>query len=308
MINIWKDINIVSLLLLPLSLIYWLICLLRNILFIPKKVKCPVICIGNINLGGSGKTPISMAIAKYFINKGKKVAFLSRGYKGSLSSQNPVRVIDSFAAKEVGDEPLLLNKIAPTYICVDRYKAANMAVNEGADLLIMDDGLQNRSLYQDYKILVLGKLGNHIVLPAGPLRETVAQGIKKSNLVISTEADNADLASLNLKPYVKNSKAIKGNDVVVLTAIACPNKFFQTLGGLNVEIIEEFVFPDHHNFTEKELRPIYHLAMKKKCKVITTSKDFVKIPDIYHHLTQVVEIDYKIPSSVLEQIGNVIFS
>lgn len=283
-------------------MVYYLLFNLKVLFSSPKKVDAKVICVGNITVGGAGKTPFCIALGKSYIRKGKAVAFLSRGYKGSLSnSRRAYKVSQKHTYKDVGDEPILLSQVAPTYICPDRYKSAQLAISDGAEILIMDDGLQNFSLAQDEKILVIDAaygLGNEMILPAGPLREPLKNAMKRVTklYVIGDKIPNNLKAHqpINCKLHVENSKRYSGKKYISMCGIANPFKFLQTLKSIDVKILKSFVFPDHFSYDRESLEEVVAHAKRLKCKVITTSKDYLKIPQNLQQHFEVLSIAVKL--------------
>jgi tetraacyldisaccharide-1-P 4'-kinase len=204
----WQSRTLLSYILLPFSILYYFGFKLRALITVPFKSPIPIICIGNINLGGSGKTPIALSVARFFIEKGKKVIFVSKGYKGRLIG--PVKVEPSHTATDVGDEPLLLSKLADCIIAKCRKTGVKAAATEGADIIIMDDGMQNPTIYKDLSIIVVdGEIGfgNGFLLPAGPLRETVQNALaRKPNMVVIVRDDKRNITSV-----IAKMRSIYGN-------------------------------------------------------------------------------------------------
>lgn len=280
----WNKKNLFVYCLLPFSWIYHCVTTLRFKLKKPYKSHLPVICIGNLTAGGTGKTPVSIAIADILKQKGKNPFFISRGYGGKVKNI----IIHSYnnCAKEVGDEPLLLSKIAPVAVNPDRAEAAKLAVKSGADILIMDDGFQNPGLYKDISFLVFnGKLGigNGAVIPAGPLRETFTSGIKRASALIIIGNDETDIAKKTDLPVffadiTAEQPNIKNKNIFAFAGIGYPEKFYNSLKKVGLNVVNTQDFPDHHFYTEKELNKIIETAQKQNLEIFTTSKDFVKIP------------------------------
>lgn len=311
----WKKSTLINFVLLPISYLYYFSFKLSKLFRKAKHVNSKVICIGNITVGGAGKTPIAIAVAECMKKFGYKVAFISRGYGGSLSVVGAVVKVDpdKHSHKEVGDEPMLLASIAPTYICKDRYLAAKKAEHNGAEVIIMDDGLQNNSLYKDLSILVIDKnygLGNELILPAGPLRESLASGLKKVDMICIS------YANLSTKPLVikatcpifdsdikvNNIKSFKGKRYIALVGIGLPEKFFNTLELLKIKIIKKFIFPDHYRYNTKDLAIPIAVAEREKCKIITTEKDLIRMPNDLRHYFKVIAIKAILPSKMEEEI------
>jgi tetraacyldisaccharide 4'-kinase len=255
----------------------------------PFTAPVPVICIGNLTTGGSGKTPIAIAIAEHLIAHGRRVAFLTRGYGGSLAG--PIAV-DPLAhdAGQVGDEPLLLAAVAPTIVARHRPAGAESAVRAGADVIVMDDGLQNPTLVKSLRIVVIDGetgFGNGRVLPAGPLRVPVAQGLAEADLFVLMGEDRVQLAGILSAhaPLVRArlraanaAQGLRGRRVVAFAGIGRPEKFFATLQALGAEVIETAAFADHHRYRDAEIERLAARARAVEAQLVTTAKDHVRLP------------------------------
>ena len=182
----WEDRSIVSTALLPFSAVYGAVAAHRRKSATPEKLSVPVICVGNLVAGGAGKTPVALALGVMLKHAGKRAHFLTRGYKGKL--EGPVQVDPArHGVSEVGDEALLLAEILPTWVSKHRAAGAKAAISAGAEVIIMDDGFQNMSLVKDVSLLVIdghNGFGNGRILPAGPLREPVAEAMQRATLVV----------------------------------------------------------------------------------------------------------------------------
>lgn len=279
----------------------WLYCLFFFIKFYSslltkKKVSVPVICIGNVVAGGTGKTPMALAIAKLLEDAGKKIAFLSRGYGGNLSTYDHIIKVDNekHHASQVGDEPLLLSAKAATYICIDRYKSALKAIEDGSTLLIMDDGMQNNTLHKDCNILVIDSnyfIGNGFLLPAGPMREPLWHILSRTDMVILIGGKKVfrkhPFKGFKGKVFYAESKIAvpahikKAKKCVLLTAIARPYRVVDSLKESNIEVFHHFSYPDHYCFSIKDIEGAIKYAKNAKLPLVTTLKDIVKIPQQY---------------------------
>ncbi len=298
----WKSKNLISTTLLPLGWIYSGLTAARLKFKKSGKVNIPVICLGNITAGGSGKTPTAVTLAKLLQKKGYHPYFVSRGYGGKLS--DIILTKDStYTAAEVGDEPLILSRTAPVSINPDRYQAALKAQEQGADIIIMDDGFQNPSLKKDISILIIDGgfgFGNLRPLPAGPLRENLQSGLKRANaaLIIGADKTNCAQEMKNLPLFYGKIKEIepptKPTNVIAFAGIGRPAKFYQSLENCGINIISRHDFPDHHFYTEKELRSLLNEAQEKKAELYTTAKDIVKIPLPLRPKFKVLEIEIEI--------------
>jgi tetraacyldisaccharide 4'-kinase len=252
----------------------------------------PVICVGNFTLGGTGKTPTAIAIARLLVALGEKPFFLSRGYGGALAG--PLRVDPaSHSAADVGDEPLLLARIAPVIVSRDRVAGATLAKSSGATVIVMDDGLQNPSLVKDLSIAVMDArrgLGNALVFPAGPLRAPLQTQLAHTQALLligkgagATQAielsrDNERLLlRANLEPAPDALKAIGRRKVFAFAGIGDPEKFFMTLASAGIEAQVEESFPDHHPYSESEAALIVARCESEKLVPVTTEKDLVRM-------------------------------
>lgn len=280
----WKTNNIISRILTPLGELYALGTKCRLKFKKTQKVDIPVICIGNLTAGGTGKTPTAISLAIMLQNAGLHPNFLSRGYHGTL--QNTQVNPSKHTPQQVGDEPLLLAQIAPTFINADRYQGALMAQQNQAQCVLMDDGFQNPSLYKDLSFLVIDGnfgFGNKKCIPAGPLREHISDGVKRAQAALIIGDDEYNLSATLPLPCFKGKiiaqkPDLKNNRVIAFAGIGRPQKFYTSLLEQGIELVKTFDFPDHHFYTEEELQNILAEAKEKQLDVITTGKDFVKIP------------------------------
>lgn len=307
----WQNKNIISLSLFPLGIIYSFVTNLRMKFIKPKKVSVPVICIGNLTAGGTGKTPVCISIAKILKDKGKNPFFISRGYGGNLKN---IIVDKTHKAKDVGDEPILLSQEAPVAIGSDRYIAAKLAIKNGADVLIMDDGFQNPSLHKDLSFVVVDGgfgFGNKLPVPAGPLREDIKSGLKRCDSVIIIGIDEHKcVETIGRTPYVRamttpTIKSLKGTRVIAFAGIGRPEKFYYSLKLLEAQIIETINFADHHFYKENELLEIIKQSQIFNAKIYTTSKDYVKIPEHLQEKFHVldIEIEWKHQEEIIKIIN-----
>ena len=183
----WTKKNLFSLSLLPLSLIYFLGFSLVKFFVKTKKISKPVICVGNLIAGGSGKTPTVIALGKILHKMNVKFAFLSRGYMGDGSKFLLLKKDHENKSSQVGDEPLLLLETAPTFVAKNRFFAAREIERMNKfSTIVLDDGMQSNSLHHDFTVLVIdGKIGfgNEFLIPAGPMRQTLKSGLKEANFL-----------------------------------------------------------------------------------------------------------------------------
>lgn len=250
----------------------------------------PVICVGNLTLGGAGKTPTALAIGRLLAARGLKPVFLSRGYGGSLAG--PVAVdIARHKAAETGDEPLLLARAAPTVVARDRPAGARLALSLGADAIVMDDGLQNPSLARDFRLAVIdgaSGFGNGLVFPAGPLRAAAAAQapfIDAALVIGDGEAGLRALALLPGKPVFRArleaapaaAARLAGRRVIALAGLARPDKFAATLAEIGAMVEIKHFVGDHQPFRPEELRSLGLTARDRDLLVATTEKDLARM-------------------------------
>ncbi len=297
--SFWSRRNLTATLLSPLGCLYALATRINLALHKPHKVNTPVLCIGNLTAGGTGKTPTAVSIAKIMQQNNQNPHFVSRGYGGTL--HNVIVDIQQHTPQQVGDEPLLLTRQAPTVVSPDRYFGAQIAENAGADIIIMDDGFQNPKLHKDLSFLVFDGgfgYGNGWCIPAGPLRESLSAGLKRADAIIIIGEDKHNLASkFNLPVFqgniVPTTPEFEERKAIAFAGIGRPEKFYQSLRELNFELVETIDFPDHHYYSEPELNELITKAQEKSCILVTTAKDMVKIPAALRPKFKVLEIEVK---------------
>jgi tetraacyldisaccharide 4'-kinase len=271
----------------PLGALYGLAGKLRRATVTPARLNIPVICVGNLTAGGTGKTPTALAIAALLAKAGKKPAFLTRGYGGRESG--PL-VVDPrrHDAESVGDEALLLTAAFPTIVAQDRPAGGALAVEQGADLLIMDDGFQNPALAKDFSLLVFdggAGLGNGRLIPAGPLRESLAEGVARADLALIIGEDRTGLTrklrlpvlTARLIPDPTDIASLKDKRLFAFAGIGRPQKFFDSLTQSGLDLRGTAEFPDHHRFNPAELGDLRVKARAAGADLVTTAKDLVRL-------------------------------
>ncbi|WEQ51948.1 tetraacyldisaccharide 4'-kinase [Komagataeibacter oboediens] len=248
----------------------------------------PVLCCGNIGAGGTGKTPLGLDLAQRAIARGRRPAFLSRGYGGKLPAGTKVDP-RRHTAREAGDEPLLLARVAPCYVGADRAISARRAISDGIDCLVMDDGFQNPTLHQDLSLVVVDGavgFGNGRVLPAGPLREPVAAGLARAGGVVVMGTDQRGMAtSIKNGPpcytatlQQKADAVPRNRPVIAFAGIGRPDKFFDGLASIGIIPLRCVAFADHHPYTLTDCRRLLALAAQQDACLVTTEKDAVRLP------------------------------
>ncbi|HEY8565538.1 MAG TPA: tetraacyldisaccharide 4'-kinase [Beijerinckiaceae bacterium] len=275
----------------PLGALYGLLAA-RRMARRGARAALPVICVGNFTLGGTGKTPTALAIATRLEAFGERPAFLTRGYGGSLPG--PVRVDpERHGSREVGDEPLLLARAAPTVVARDRVAGAALCARKGATVIVMDDGLQNPSLAKDLALAVVDAgvgLGNGLTFPAGPLRAPAAAqwprvhglilvGAGEAGAAVARAAEERGLPVLrgSLLPDPAVAEGMKGRRLLAFAGIGRPDKFFATLAELGAEVVLHRPFPDHHAYAAAEIEALVAEAARAGLSLVTTEKDLVRL-------------------------------
>ncbi|MFT3809450.1 MAG: tetraacyldisaccharide 4'-kinase [Micropepsaceae bacterium] len=242
----------------------------------------PVICIGNLTLGGAGKTPIAIAILQRLTAMRASPVALSRGYGGAAAG--PLKVEPDHRASEVGDEPLLLARHAPTIIAKDRAAGARAAMEAGAGVIVMDDGFQNPSVPKDLSIAVVDSetgFGNGQIFPAGPLRESAKEGLARADAVILMGRgpfDPGHPVTLRAQLRAPLAAAFDDRRVVAFAGIGRPEKFYQSMQRAGADIIAVFSYPDHHAYSEDDIQRMKALARARGAALATTEKDYVRLP------------------------------
>jgi tetraacyldisaccharide 4'-kinase len=244
------------------------------------RAKAKVVCIGNLTAGGSGKTPIAIAVAQAL--HAHRPFILSRGYGGHTRGPSLVDPAHD-TARDVGDEPLLLARAAPVIVARNRRAGAEFADAHGAGIIVMDDGHQNFDLAKDLSIVVVDAetgFGNGGVLPAGLLREPVAQGLARADAVVLVGNGSPDLGGfagpvLRVHLAPTDGHALAGQKVVAFAGIGRPDKFFDTLRGLGAELIGTHEYADHHAYSASEIARLKSKA--RGAQLVTTEKDYIRL-------------------------------
>ncbi len=280
-----------------------------------RRLDARVVCIGNLTAGGTGKTPAVLLAAETLRQRGHEVAILSRGYGRRASKKEVTVLIDGRHAdwRACGDEPWMIHQSlqglgVPVLVCPDRAKAGGLAVEAyGSKVLILDDGFQHWRLHRDLDIVLISArdpFGGGRLLPAGDLREPIS-ALRRAHMIVITHADRVpaeELAALrarleSMRPgvpilesahradHLLDARAdrrlpaehLSGRAAVALSAIGDPLQFEASLEGLGVKLAQRWRYPDHHAFSERELRSAE--SLRGGLPLVTTMKDFVRFPD-----------------------------
>lgn len=282
----------------PIGWIYGAVTQWKHRHSLPHRARAKVVCVGNLTAGGSGKTPVVIAIARRFQARGRHTFVLTRGYGGRLSEAAFVDTAVHCAA-DIGDEPMLLGRVAPVIVSRDRKAGAALADAHGADVIVMDDGHQNFALEKDLAIVVVDAekgFGNGHILPAGPLREAVADGLARADAVVLVGAGEPALPGFS-GPVIRARLVAQGGDVlagrrvVAFAGIGRPEKFFATLRGLGAQVVEAVSFADHHVFSASEMARLHAKAKKEQAMLVTTEKDFFRLTPSERDAVHVLPIE-----------------
>ena len=285
--NFWKETNLVSILLFPISLIVKLIVLMRKTFLKELEFEIPIICVGNIYLGGTGKTPLSINLGKELSILNKKPVIIRKYYKHHKDEYSLIR--ENF-------KHLITKK--------DRNNAIKNAVQNGFDTVILDDGFQDYKIKKNLNIVCFNNqlLGNGMLIPAGPLRESV-DSLKSAHIIIINGDQNIDferkLLEINNEISIFYSRyqlidieKYRGKKLFVVAGIGNPENFFELIRSQNLNIIKELSFPDHYQFSKSEILNIINDARKNGYQVVMTEKDYHRVKD--YNFTEIHYIKVKL--------------
>jgi len=254
----------------------------------------PVICVGNAIAGGGGKTPTVLAIYKQIIahNIAAKPFIITRGY-GAKNEHSVIVDLQQHLPKNVGDEPILMAQHAPIIVGKNRQQSIELAIKNGADFIVMDDGFFNESIKKDIKILVVDRnmdFGNGFTIPAGPLREPLKSVLPKTNGIVTIGPKFSSDLPVFQSHLETTNKPTTDDDYIGFCGIGFPEKFKATLVKEDYNLIGWYEFPDHHPYSEQNIKLMLDEAKERNARLITTEKDFVKIPAQYKEMVDVLYV------------------
>jgi tetraacyldisaccharide 4'-kinase len=279
-----------SLLLMPLGALYGAVAA-RRLQREGFDAGVPVLCVGNYHVGGAGKTPMVLALAKILRDLGETPVVLSRGYGGQL--RGPIKVDpERHAAVDVGDEPLMLARTVPVVVARDRIGGVALARSQGASVILMDDGFQNPAISKDASLIVIDGdrgLGNGLVFPAGPLRAPLPPQLARTDALIvvgdgaAARPVAAAIAALG-RPVLSarfradaSAASLNGKRVLAFAGIGDPVRFFRTLRASGIETVRERAFADHHPYAQAEIEALIVEARRDALTLVTTEKDLARL-------------------------------
>ena len=279
------DISFWTIILYPISLLFLFASLIIKFLKVQKKFSIPIICVGNIYVGGTGKTPLAIEIFKIIKSSGKNPGFVKKGYDYLF------------------DEIKMLEKNGKTFSNKNRENAINSLISSAHDVAILDDGFQDYSIKKDFSIVCFNSkqlLGNGYIIPSGPLRENFTS-IKRADCVVINGEKNIQFenkikkTNKNIKIFyskykIKNLDKFKNKNTVAFAGIGNPSNFFELLKENHINLLKTYSFPDHHNFSKKDFNKIIGKYNTNNIKIITTEKDYSRMNDAEKQNCDCVEV------------------
>lgn len=289
--HFWTELSWQSVILFPVSYIWRFGHYAQQKILNTKETEIPVICVGNLTVGGSGKTPVVITLCRFLSGIGKSTSILTRGFGGK--EKGPIFVSTNLhQSLDVGDEPLMMAHSLDVCVSRNRPLGANHILDKKKyDCIVMDDGLQNPTLKKDLNIAVFdGKfgIGNGFLLPAGPMRQKLEVGIQNIDLVIFNGKDETGLGQKipphipiftgELQPDEEIVEKMKNRRVYGFAGIGNPSRFFKTLNNIGADLVGEAHFADHHPYTDADLTQLYEEAIQSGAELVTTQKDWMRLP------------------------------
>tara|TARA_B100000886_G_C20421060_1_gene491620 strand:- start:1862 stop:2791 length:930 start_codon:yes stop_codon:yes gene_type:complete len=291
----WKNKNILSYILYPISLIYTIFLSLLSLVTKEIKFNTKIICVGNIYLGGTGKTPLSIHIVNLYEKKIRRTYLVKKFYKYQ------------------SDEVRLIERNVQNFISLNkRQNSIKEAEKKGAELIVMDDGFQDWSIKKDVSIICFDSnegVGNEKVLPAGPLREPLDK-IKKAQIAVIKGGENKKLEELIITKskdikifymdfFSEDINKLKGKNYLAFAGIGNPENFFDFLKINEINIFHSLKFPDHYDYKRNDLEEILNISKQKNLNILTTEKDYYRLPDSFKKHIEFIKINVNIKNEDL---------
>jgi tetraacyldisaccharide 4'-kinase len=321
--NFWgQPARVAANLLLPFGTVWDAAGRLRRASVRPYRAPVPVVCVGNLVVGGAGKTPVTLALADWLVSRGIAVHVVARGYGGRVAGPTKVDPV-RHGAGEVGDEALLLAARNPCWVARDRAAGVAAAVEAGAEAILLDDGFQNPTIAKALSLLVVDAeygFGNGRVMPAGPLRENLHRGLARADAVVLLAPDGRTPArpetGQSICPVVPavlmpiDGERFAGRRVFAFAGIGRPEKFFSTLRSVGAVVVGEHGFADHFPFRKRDIAALRRAAHRVGAQPVTTSKDFARLPAAERVGIEVlgVEICWPDPAALAGLLAPVVLS
>ncbi len=276
---------------------------LRRRLARPYAAPVPVVCIGNLVVGGAGKTPVTLALATWFKAHGLAAHVVTRGYGGRIAG--PCRVdAGQHDAATIGDEALLLAATAPCWVARDRAAGAAAAAAGGAQIVLLDDGFQNPAIAKSVSLVVIDAafgFGNGRVMPAGPLREDWRRGLARAEalVMLTTQGERPSVPPPPApgKPVIAaeltavDGERFAGQRVFAFAGIGRPQRFFATLRAVGADIVGERRFPDHYRYRPRDIAALAAAARREHARLVTTAKDYVRLPATLRAAVETLDVE-----------------
>lgn len=319
-LKIWYNQNsfyiFFSIFFLPLSFIYLIIFYSKTYFIRVKRFNTPILCVGNINVGGTGKTSTLLSLLPELLKNNPKLVILLRGYKGKIKTVHKVNP-NKDSAINVGDEALMYADIAKTYISSNRAGAINEIISlESPDIIVLDDGFQDRGVHKDKNIILINGdrgLGNNLTIPSGPLREIPSLALKRADIIIFIGKDK-NRVQVKYKELFDSKLIFNGNiratnknlnqKYLAFSGIGNNQSFIDTLVVNNFNVVDTILFPDHYQYSNNEIKNILNMAKEKGLIPITTEKDMKRIASEFKDQIQCfkIKIIFENQESLLNEI------
>ncbi len=281
----YKRISFMAIILSPLSFIWVLGTFLKKKISKNQKSKIPVIAVGSAIIGGSGKTPSVLYICEELEKSGYRPHIVSKGYGGS--SKDIIKVNPNMDYSFVGDEALMMSNYYPTWVSKDKYRAFESAESDGANVLVLDDALQSFDILKNLSVYVydgIQSFGNRLLVPAGPLRETIKSVVNRSQIFFLINSSFCDEFQQKKSKFILNYKIqinteLKEKKLIAFAGLGFNKKFFDQLNDENLKIVQYKEFPDHHQYSLDDMYQLLDIANKNDAFLITTEKDHIRVPN-----------------------------